>query len=102
MGPWTVLAEVAKSDARYFHDTAYVVVDTNYYDVFATRYYAVISVDVNGDVSGMNNMTSSSGVPLAVSGSVVTAKRFELKQKLPKPFQSVDKNIVHYRKTRIN
>ncbi|MEX1275467.1 MAG: T9SS C-terminal target domain-containing protein, partial [Bacteroidota bacterium] len=56
LGPWTVIDNVARRDARYFHDSVYVVIDpeSNLGEFVS---YAVVSVDSLGGRSGMTNIT---------------------------------------------
>ncbi|HEX9007245.1 MAG TPA: T9SS C-terminal target domain-containing protein, partial [Bacteroidota bacterium] len=57
LGPWTVIDSVGIRDPRYFKDSTYVLYDkeSNLQDLL---YYAVVSVDSLGRVSGMTNFTA--------------------------------------------
>ncbi|MDP2873347.1 MAG: T9SS C-terminal target domain-containing protein, partial [Bacillota bacterium] len=56
LGPWTLIDSVGKRDPRYFHDSVYVLLDTES-NIGDFLYYAVISVDSLGGKSGMTNIT---------------------------------------------
>ncbi|MGB2866859.1 MAG: T9SS C-terminal target domain-containing protein [Bacteroidota bacterium] len=55
LGPWTTVDSIAKSDPRYFNNGTYAVIDTST-RVLESHYYAVVSVDANGNRSGLTNL----------------------------------------------
>lgn len=55
LGPWKVLDSVGTADPRYFDGSEYNFVDTDT-KVLESYYYTVVSVDAQGNRSGMTNM----------------------------------------------
>lgn len=55
LGPWMVIDSVGIRDARFFHDSIYVVHDTSS-NIGDFVYYAVYSIDSLGGKSGLTNL----------------------------------------------
>jgi hypothetical protein len=87
LGPWVKVDSLAKMDPRYYHNSMYSVrVDS--VTIGQAHFFAVISVDVKGNRSGMPTMVARDTLLTGIRnpGTGEYADRFVLEQNFPNPF----------------
>ncbi len=95
LGPWAVVGNVSKGDAKFLKDGQYAYNDTLTSN-FTDLYYYVLSVDTTGQKSGFTNLTHVNFIstPLGIELEQLKNEKFFVSQNYPNPFNP--STIINY------